>query len=388
MEKIINPVRKLSFQKKRPKKGINLSKMNIELHPLVQRQDINNSEIVTKNFPSQFNKRRKEKFNSIDNVSLNFNNKNKTFKIDEASSPRKNRKIPKNNNYYEEYLEKLYEDEPHFKKSVFKKKINSKIKNFNRKVSFLSPKNKKKQIINLFKVNPNNLLENNDSKSRIIKEDDMGDEQSYGFDKKYSANILKKTKNDDLLKSSIFNKKDFDGRNIKRKQTNKTSKSNNIRNSEKKNISINIKRDSKKKNSSKTNDKRFKKKISKVIKDKDKISKDKNNKDKNNKDKNIAKIININNNININNDDKQKIDKNKQKNCLTMVDKNDKKNENNNSESRNKKKQDLSPKKSIENVETLVQVVQQNNKKNKKLFCCVPFLICLKNKEENKNNIL
>ena len=50
-----------------------------------------------------------------------------------------------------------------------------------------------------------------------------GDDQSYGYDKIYNANI-KRVTNDDLIKSSIFNQKDFDGRNIKRKQTNKTSK--------------------------------------------------------------------------------------------------------------------------------------------------------------------
>ena len=71
-----------------------------------------------------------------------------------------------------------------------------------------------------------------------------------------------------------------------------------------------------------------------------------------------------------------------------MVERGEKKNDNKkstNSESKNKKKQDLSPKKSIENVETLVQVVEENKKKKKRNFCCIPFLICFTSNEENEN---
>ena len=400
MEDNISPVRKLSFQKKKLKKNNNSSKNNIELYSGIEGKDLNDSEFETKLFPSQVKKRKKAKFNSNDNFSLFLdNNKDKNYKLDATSSPRKNKKIPKKNDCYggcEEYLEKLYEDEPHLKKSVFKKKSNNKlIRNLNRKVSFMSPKNSKnKQNINLLRLNKNktinNKTENNNSKSKIIKEDDeKGDEQSYGYDKKYNASLLKTESNNNLIKTSIFSKKDFEYRNFKRKQTNKTCKSNNfnalkIRNFEKKNTTnINFKRDLndiRKNVSSKSNEKKFKKKKSKIIKD------NKNSKDKNN----IPKIININNNININAEEKQKNEKSKQKKCMTIIENNDKKNENiqksNNSESKNKKRQDLSPKKSTENVETLVNVVEQNNKKNKKknLFCCIPFLICLKGSEEKK----
>lgn len=398
MEDNISPVRKLSFQKKKPKKNNNSNKNNIELYSAMEGKDLNDSELEEKHYPSQVKKRKNVKFNSNDNISLFLdNNKDKNYKLDATSSPRKNKKILKKNDYYagcEEYLEKLYEDEPHLKKGVFKKKSNNKfIRNFNRKVSFISPKNNKtKQNINLLRLNKNNTIynktENNNSKSKVIKEnDEMGDEQSYGYDKKYNASLLKGESNNNLIKTAILSKKDFDGRNIKRWQTNKTCKSNNnnvfkFRNFEKKNTTnINFKRDIKdirKKVSSKSNEKRFKKKKSKNIKD-----------NRNSKDKSgIPKIININNNININADEKQKNEKNKQKKCITIVENNDKKNEviqkSNNSESKNKKRQDLSPKKSTENVETLVNVVENNNKKNKNknLFCCIPFLICLKGSEE------
>ena len=333
------PVRKLSFQKKRIKKYINASKNNnniIELHSLVPGKNKIDFNLQTKRFHSQVKKRRKAKFNSIDNVSLYFNdNNNKSkYKRDGSVSPRKQKKILKKENNYSNYCDNIFLEEPHFKKSVFKKQSNSKLnKNFNRKVSFLSPKGmKNKQALNLIKINkstklnPINLENNNDNKSRIIKSEMGGDDQSYGYDKVYNAN-LKRVNDDNIIKSSIFNKKDFDGRNFKRKQTNKTCKINftpKIRNLEKKNTTVIFKRDLKKKNTTKSNDKKLKKKTTKLMKDKDKdkeaISKEKTNKGKN------LKIININNNININSDDK--LEKNKVKKCVTIADKNYKKNQN------------------------------------------------------------
>ena len=395
------PVRKLSFQKKRTKKYINSSKNNnniIELHSLVPGKNNIDLDSQDKRFHSQVKKRRKAKFNSIDNVSFYFkdnNNKSKN-KNDCSFSPRKQKKILKKENNYSNYCENIFLEEPHFKKSVFKKQSNSKlIKNFNRKVSFLSPNNSKtKQTLNLIKMNKSskintvNLENNNDSKNKIIKSDIGGvDEQSYGYDKIYNANI-KKVKNDNLIKSSIFNKKeDFDGRNLKRKQTNKTCKNDytpKIRNLQKKNTTIIFKRDIKKKNTTKSNnDKKLKKKSTKVMKDKDKenVSKEKNNKGKN------IRIINVNNNFNINEDDK--IEKNKTRKCVTIVDKFDKKYENtqksNISEIKNKKKQDFSPKKSMENTETLVQVEENKRFNIKKPFCCIPFLLCFRSNDGNEN---
>ena len=391
------PVRKLSFQKKRIKKNINASKNNnniIELHSLVPSKNNIDFNLQTKRFHSQVKKRRKAKFNSIDNVSLYFNdNNNKSkYKRDGSVSPRKQKKILKKENNYSNYCDNIFLEEPHFKKSVFKKQSNSKLnKNFNRKVSFLSPKGmKNKHALNLIKINkstklnPINLENNNDNKSRIIKSEMDDDDQSYGYDKVYNAN-LKRVNDDNIIKSSIFNKKDFDGRNFKRKQTNKTCKINftpKIRNLEKKNTTVIFKRDIKKKNTTKSNDKKLKKKTTKLMKDKDKdkeaISKEKTNKGKN------LKIININNNININSDDK--MEKNKVKKCVTIADKNDKKYENtqksNLSETKNKKKQDFFPN---ENTETLVQV-EENKKINiKKPFCCIPFLICFRSNDENEN---
>ena len=354
-----------------------------------------NSEILSNQFPSQVNVRKHPKFNSIDNIKLLYKTNRNDLKIERTTSPKKTKKIPKIDNYNGNILG-IFEDEPHLKKSVFKKSINKLFKNFNRKVSFLSPSGGKTKQ-KLMKINKstnflNANLDNTDIKSRnnkIKNEDDSQDEQSYGFDKQYNANWIKKSKYDDPLKTSIFNKKEFEGRNIKHKHTTKISKTNISKINIDKNTALSFKRDLKKKNSSKTNDRRFKKKMK--DRDKEKSSKEKNNREKTSKEKNFNhKItnININSTINVNGDDKQKYDKYKQKKSTTMVEKGEKKNENKkstNSESKNKKKQDLSTKKSIENVETLVQVVDENKKKKKRNFCCIPFLICFTSNEENEN---
>ena len=381
-----------NFQRKKSKKKLNSSKNYNELHSLIKnKNNLLNSEIISSQFPSQVNVRKHPKFNSIDNIALFYKTKRKSLKIDSTASPRKLRKIPKNDNYPGNILG-IFEDEPHLKKSVFKRKPNNKIfKNFNRKVSFLSPSGGKAKQKALKTHKSSNLLNNLDNAEKMLKEDDLQDEQSYGYDKQYNINYLKKTKFDDSIKTSIFNKKDFEGRNTRRKHTTKTYKSNNmtkISNIDK-NTALTFKRDFKKKNTSKTSDKKYKKKMK--DKDKEKSTKEKNNKDKTNKEKNNNPKItnfNINSTINVNEEDRKKSDKYKQKKCITMIDKGEKKNDNkksNNSESKNKKKQESSPKKSIENVDTLVQVVEEDKKKKKKNFCCIPFLICFTSNEENEN---
>jgi hypothetical protein len=394
MENNASPILK-NFQRKKSKKKLylNSSKNHTELLSLIKNKNIIlNSEIIPGQFPSQVDVRKYQKFNSIDNKKLLYKTNRNSLKIDTTASPLKTRKIPKNDNYPGNILG-IFEDEPHLKKSVFKRKNNNKIfKNFNRKVSFLSPSGgKAKQKILKANKSSNFLNANLDSTDKKVKEDDLQDEQSYGYDKHYNINYLKKTRFDDSIKTALFTKKDFEGRNIRRKHTTKTYKSNNmskITNIDK-NTALTFKRDFKKKNTSKTSDKKFKKKMK--DKDKEKSSKEKNNKEKTSKEKNNnPKItnININSTINVNAIDRQKSDKYKQKKCATMIDKEEKKNDNKkstNSESKNKKKEELSPKKSIENVDTLVQVVEEDKKKKKKNFCCIPFLICFTSNEENEN---
>ena len=417
MENELVPIKNFNIHKKKTKNHLNSSKYNVKLHTLIYGRDIN-EELEPKEFHSQIKKGRGGKFNSIDNMRYSHKNKfAKQFNKEVSLSPRKSKKIPKKDNYITEYLEKLYEEEPHFKKSVFKKKTTFKngFKNFNRKVSFLSPKdNKIKPNLNILKINKilnkttntnnNGNLDNNDSNSKIkmFKTDDFGDEQSYGYNKKYSVKLIdsKKTKNDDkFLRSSIFNNNEiFDFRNFKRKQTTKTFKSSNLtkfRHSEKKNTNKTnsvLNRTSKKKMSSKSNDRKLKKKINNNINHNINNCIDK--KDKNDNNNNIEV------NFNTNNDEKLKLDKNKQKKGINIVNKteknerktekkNDKKNENNHEnnykETKSKKKQDLSPNKCIENVETLVQIDQQNKKKRNH-FCCNPFLICLKINSSDDND--
>ena len=393
MENDTIPILK-TFQRKKSKKKLNSSKNHINLHSLIKKKNILNSEILPNQFPSQVNVRKHPKFNSIDNIKLLYQTNRNGIKMEATASPRKSKKIPKNENNGN--ILGIFEDEPHFKKSVFKKSNNKIFKNFNRKVSFLSPsRGKTKQKIMKINKSSNFLnanLDKADIKSKnnkTVKEDDLQDEQSYGYDKQYNLNYLKKTKFDDSLKTSIFNKKEFEGRNIKHKLTTKTFKTNIAKINIDKNTALTFKRDLKKKNSSKTSDKKFKKKMK--DRDKEKTSKEKNNREKTSKEKNYnPKITNINidSTINVNGDERQKSDKYKQKKCTTMVERGEKKNDNKkstNSESKNKKKQDLSPKKSIENVETLVQVVEEDKKKKKRNFCCIPFLICFTSNEENEN---
>lgn len=372
MEKKNNTIRQFSFHKKKAKRMIHSSKNNMKLHTLIAKKKVIEDDEPNQ-FSSQVKRPTKNKFNSIDNIVLrnNIDPNNNIYEKKETTSPRKPRKILKNKNF-EEYLEKLYDDEPHLKKSIFKKSNNA--KNFNRKVSFLKPFNNKRKT----NINEKSIIsgKNNDfSKSRIFNNDDLGDE-SYGYNKKYSVNIFTNTNNNDLRKTCLFN--NCDNRELMRKQSFKTIKTVNfgkMRNSEKKstNKTSTQLRKEKKKDSSKSNEKKFKKKINKLIKDKE-------------NNNNIEK-----NNNNINNSDKIPIDKNKIKKYMTTdkfeIDKKNKdRNEINNTD---KKNPVLSPKKSIENVETLVQVEEQNKKKRKKQFFCCPFLICLKmsNNEENNNII-
>ena len=368
MEKKNNTNRQFSFHKKKSKRMIHSSKNNLKLYTIIGKNNII-EEDEPNQFSSQVKKKTKNKFNSIDNVVLhnkispyNFMSEKK-----ETSSPRKPRKILKNNKNFEDYLEKLYDDEPHLKKSIFKKPNNG--KNFNRKVSFLKPFNsKRKNNINEKSIiMPGNM--NDYNKSRIFNNDEFGDEL-YGYNKKYSANIFTNTNNNDLRRTCIFN--NHNNRDLTRKQSYKTIKSVNLvkmRNSEKKstNKTATQLRKDKKKDSSKSNEKKFKKKANKLIKEQE----------FNNGDNTF--------NDNINNNDIIPIEQNKIKKYIgTDKYEIDKKNEDKKI-IKDKKNPDLSPKKSIENVETLVQIEEQNKKKRKKYFCC-PFLICLKmsNNEESE----
>jgi len=304
--------------------------------------------------PENMGKKRNIKFNSIDNTQFLYNN---SFNNHPSSFVAKKEKsnIPKNENMVTEYLTKLYDD-PHLKKSLFRKKT-TKLRNPDQKISFSNLKNSKtSKNLNLLKVNKSLFKKNSENfnKSNIFNNIDILGEQCYGYDKEYAPEII--DSNELMLKSEIMaKKKNYDPKNMRRKQTSKTIKANNkkifnfnqIRNPKKKstnntNNAFNI--NTKKFLSSKSNNKRLK---SKTLKD------------KNNKDKNYDKIININNNININNDIKK------------------------NNTKKSKKKQDA------DDIETAIQkeVKENKNKMRKKQFCCFPFLICLKpkNDEENEN---
>ena len=440
-------VKKLSVFKKR-KKNARSCKNSLKLNTFIYGKERIEE---PKGFLSQIKRSRGGKYNSIDSMKYCGSKYTKKYNKEDTLTPRKSKKNQKNNNYISEYLDKLYEDEPHLKKGVFKKKSAYKVvgfKDLNRKVSFISPKDyclkpilrTSKNVNKYFNTN-NNFFDNN--KSKVIKNDDS-EEQNYGYNKKYVVTPIetKKSKNDNmLLKSSIFNNDFFGGRELNRKQT-FVSK---VRNPEKK---INLKKN----NSVLNNDNRIlKKKMSnKSISDK-KIKKKFNNKNYNVSNYNVSNYnvsnfnannfitnnCNINNYINnnyidnnnnpkkfgntannfyINNDDKieleklekfkkrksfnitnktekseRKIDKkSERKSERKMEKKNEKINEINNSESIYKKRQDLLPQKSTDKTETLVQLEQENKKKKKFIFCCNPFLICLKTKDndDEKENIL
>ena len=356
-----------NFQKKNQKK-INSSKNRRRKKILFAKDDDDLQEITIG--PENMCRKRKIKFNSIDNTSQVLQN---NF-FDKHPSTFVGKKEKNNNNKNEkevtEYLTKLY-DEPHLTKSLFRKKT-TKIRNPNRKVSFLNPINSKsKKNVNILSINHSLFKKNSENldfnKSRIFNDDDILEEQSQEYNKGNGLYFM--DSNDLMLKSEIITgKKHFNTRTIRRKQTSKTNKTNNkklfnlykIRNPDKKNTSnvnnafYNI---TKKHISSKSNNKRSRKKENKT------------SKDKNNKDKNYEKIININNNIHINN----------------SVEKSNNKirNDDNEITKKCKKKQDA------DDIETAMQKEQKekNDKKKKKQFCCFPFLVCLKlkNDEENEN---
>ena len=368
---VIEPKRRESYQSKKITRCPNSAKKDRDLPILCLGKDIN--EEAPQEGTNQVRKR-KSKFNSIDDS--NFMSKKIRFNNNPPAlvSPRRHKKkIPKKENHITEYLDKLYKDEPHFRKSLIRKKTTKVTFKGLRKVSFLNPKEKKnsKQNVNIMNINKSSISykdedDKNKSKSRIFNNNDLYGDQAYGYDKKYVANLIK---DDEMtLKSVIVTDKNlFNSRNLKRKHTSKTNKSAKkilnllkCKNFEKRNSNKSINNNSTKRQaSSKSNDRKNKKK-----KDKEKDKEKKNNKFEENHDAQI------------------KIEKAK---------KNDKKeNEDENLHSKNKKhkkNQELSPKKEIENIDTVIQLDTQNKKKKKKHFCCYPFLVCFKfdNNEDNEN---
>jgi len=334
------------FQKEYTK--INSTK-NHRKNKFIFRQD---DDIVQENtiVPENIGKKRNIKFNSIDNTPFlqnnSFNNHPSSFRAKEEKQ--------KYENMITEYLTKLYDD-PHLRKSLFRKKT-AKLRNPDRKVSFANAKNSKAiKNINFQKINKSLFKKNSDNfnKSGSFNNIDILGEQSYGFDKVYAPEII--DSNELMLKSEIMTKKkNLDSRNVRRKHTCKTIKTNN-----KKLFNLYQIRNPNKKDTNNTNNEFYiNKKKFLSNKSNNKKLKSKTLKDKINKDKNYDKIININNNININNEIKK------------------------NNSKKSKKKQDA------DDIETLQKEVKENKKKiRKKQFCCFPFLICLKlkNDEDNEN---
>ena len=315
--------------------------------------------------PENICRKRNIKLNSIDNSQVLHNNFFDKHPATLVEKKEKNNK-QKNGNMVTEYLTKLY-DEPHLSKSLFRKKT-TKIRNPNRKVSFINPINSKsKQNMNVLNINKSLFKKHSENynKSRIFNDNDFLADQSYGYNKEYDTYLI--DSNDLMLKSEIItDKKKFNTRNIRRKQTSKTNKVNN-----KKLFNLGKIRNPKKKNTSNT-DKEFysltKKHLSSKSNNNKRVKKEsKTPKNKNNKDKDYDKIININNNIHINNS----VNKNR--------------NDDNEITKKSKKKQD------IDDIETAIQKGQKekNDKKKKKQSCCFPFLVCLKFKNDKENeNIL
>ena len=291
---VIEPKRKYSYQKKKIKKYPNSAKKYRDSSILFLGKDINDEQ--PQEGTNQARKR-KNKFNSIDDS--NFISKKIRFNNNPHAlvSPRKHKKkIPKKDNHITEYLDKLYKDEPHFRKSLIRKKTTKvNFKGF-RKVSFFNPKEKKdnKQNVNIIKINKSYFSNKEEddknkskrkSKSKIVNNNDLYDDQLYGYDKKYMANLVRD--DDKTMKSVIITDKNlFNSRNVKRKHTSKTNKSTkkilNIlkyRSSEKRNSNKSNNNSTKRQASRKSNDKKIKKKENKTIKAKDK-EKDKEKKKK------------------------------------------------------------------------------------------------------------
>ena len=353
MEKYNLTNRQFSSPRKRNKKIIKSSKTYLQLPNLMTKKrkiDEANSEQLS----SQLKRSVQETFiysdknnitsvNNIDSIKKNYGRK-------ETFSPRKKKSNLKKNNNFEEYFEKLYEDEDNFKKNLFKK---TNPKNNNKKVVFLKPYDNINSINN-FKINENSIISPKSCFSSKFYNDKKDDKKSNGCNIKLNKNLFKSTIDAGFLRNCLFNK-DYDKRTKRSKETYNSFKyinRSNIGNSDKNIINKTLIQFSKDKkiNSSKLNAKLFRKEISKLIKDKEKNSINRINKsDKKIKKKKLL-IYKINDKI-INNNDK--------------------------------KDPNLFPNKSIENAETLV-LEEQNKKKRKKQFCC-PFLLCLKMSEDEEN---
>ena len=382
---IIKPARKLSFQKKKSKKDINYSKNKRKTEIINLPKDEDDKGLQSEKLLVKVRKR-KIRFNSIDEKIKDNNKNDNNIPFQSPSNRKKKKNTIKNDKHFAEYLEKLYGEEIQLRKSLFRKKTTkgNTIKNL-RKVSFLNPinsKNNNKQNSNLINMNKSRIFDNNDNnKTKIFNNNDNNEDQSYAYNKKYVPRLI--DSDEQRLKSAIFiNKKIFNTRNVKRRQTSKTTKSNlsKTKNSEKNNTKStnNIIHFSPKRHN-KSNEKKLKKRESNLIKDKEKHNNHEhhinNNKNKNN---------NNNNDNNLNEENKSKIDKNLKRKCVTM---NDKTGNYKSIINKNKKNDEELPKKETDNFGDLTQLGKENKKKIQKQSCCFPFLVCLKfqNNEENEN---
>ena len=226
---IIKPARKLSFQKKKSKKDINYSKNKRKTEIINLPKDEDDKGLQSEKLLVKVRKR-KIRFNSIDEKIKDNNKNDNNIPFQSPSNRKKKKNTIKNDKHFAEYLEKLYGEEIQLRKSLFRKKTTkgNTIKNL-RKVSFLNPinsKNNNKQNSNLINMNKSRIFDNNDNnKTKIFNNNDNNEDQSYAYNKKYVPRLI--DSDEQRLKSAIFiNKKIFNTRNVKRRQTSKTTKSN------------------------------------------------------------------------------------------------------------------------------------------------------------------
>ena len=321
--------------------------------------------------------------------------------ISAVRSPRKRQNTSQKNvnfsNNLCQYLDKLYQNDKHLRKNILKKK-NDNNRKHQFKVSFGNLTTKADK----FRFNSNKLTfssyinskDDKKNKNEEIKksndniEEEEDDGQSYGFNKKYSIELLHKKDSNKInlnneihtpkvTKNLLFNKLKLNDISKEGERTNKTISQTKIKSSDIQKLRIHSLKTKIKKSKSKPNFQNIKNQLMKLNKEQD-------------QENNNNNVVNINYNINVNKDKNGKTKKNKrrkQKSSKTV--------------SVNIKNLNKTEKKSNENItkkdeENINQItnykkddkednIPKKEHKNKKLYkfnCCFPFLVCLKGNNE------
>ena len=244
--------------------------------------------------------------------------------ISAVRSPRKRQNISQKNvnfsNNLCQYLDKLYQNDKHLRKNILKKKTDN-----NRKHQFKVSFGNLTTKADKFRFNSNKLTfssyinskDDKKNKNEEIKksndniEEEEDDGQSYGFNKKYSIELLHKKDSNKInlnneihtpkvTKNLLFNKLKLNDISKEGERTNKTISQTKIKSSDIQKLRIPSLKTKIKKSKSKPNFQNIKNQLMKLNKEQD-------------QENNNNNVVNINYNINVNKDKNGKTKKTKRR---------------------------------------------------------------------------